>query len=248
MTDRYGLIGYPLGHSFSRKYFTEKFTSDSIDAVYELHQLEDINLINRLLGEPHIKGLNVTIPHKQKVIAFLDELSPEARAINAVNVIKVDHIDGKLKLTGYNTDAPAFEHELNDFWKKPPGNAMILGTGGASAAVAYILQKNGWKFTFVSRYDKNRQDVIIYSDITPEIMAATQLIINTTPLGMVPNTDTLPPILYDSLTTDHYIFDLVYNPDITLFMKEAGKRGAYTRNGMGMLYRQADLAWYIWQE
>lgn len=125
---------------------------------------------------------------------------------------------------------------------------MILGTGGASAAVAYILRKLGWKYNFVSRYDQKRQDVISYSDLTSEIMSATQLIVNTTPLGMSPNIDTLPPIPYNCITTNHYIFDLVYNPEITLLMKEAGKRGAFTKNGLGMLYRQADLAWQIWHE
>lgn len=248
MTSRYGLIGFPLSHSFSKTYFKEKFTRESIDAVYDLFPLEDINGLPGLIKEnPDIRGLNVTIPHKQQVVKFLDSVSDEAARINAVNVVKVFVKPNGYRLEGYNTDAPAFESELIDFAGTQPSNALILGTGGASAAVAYVLGKLGWEYKFVSR-SPEKEDTIGYLQLNEGIIAQTRLIVNTTPLGMYPGISGCPAIPFSFINADHLLFDLVYNPEQTTFLLNGMKYGAKTRNGLGMLHKQAEMAWEIWKK
>ncbi len=248
MTNRYGLIGFPLGHSFSKKYFTNKFLNHSIDAVYDLFPLEDVSQLHTILTEfTDLIGLNVTIPHKQKIIPLLDSISDEAAIINAVNTIRISRVNGKPFLEGYNTDAPAFEAELIEFTSGQKRIALILGTGGASAAVAYVLGELGWEYQFVSRNAK-KPNSITYADLTESIVSKSKLIINCTPLGMHPDIDTLPQIPYSAVTPQHYLFDIVYNPELTAFLIRGKQQGAHIRNGLGMLHRQAELAWDIWQK
>jgi shikimate dehydrogenase len=247
MASTYGLIGFPLGHSFSKIYFNKKFAIENIDAIYNLYPLENIDNIVKLVADiPYLKGLNVTIPYKQKIIPFLSKLSPEASQINAVNTITIVKQNGQIALTGYNTDAPAFQSELTDFYGCNTGRALILGTGGASAAVAYILGKLNWKFSFVSRNPQGN-NIIGYNEITESFIENIDLIVNTTPAGMFPKIGDAPGIPYQYLKSKHYLFDLVYNPENTTFMKEGSARGAKVRNGLGMLHKQAELAWNIWQ-
>lgn len=247
MKKRYGLIGYPLGHSFSRVYFTAKFNNEHIDADYDLFPLEDISQLKKLLeGNPDIAGLNVTIPHKQRIIPLLDRLSDEVSMINAVNVVKITRQNNDLILHGYNTDAPAFESELLEFTGKEPGFALVLGTGGAAAAVTYVLGKHGWTYSMVSRQPESGS-VLSYNDLTESVFNKAKLIVNTTPLGMFPNTEGYPSIPYHLITSKHYLFDLVYNPETTTFLEKGSQQGANTRNGLGMLYKQAEYAWKIWQ-
>lgn len=247
MFSRYGLIGYPLSHSFSKKYFTGKFSSLKIDSLYDLFPIESIADLPNLLNEhDDLKGLNVTIPYKRQIIDLLDELSDEARKINAVNTVKISRVNNKIYLKGFNTDAPAFESELIDFTNNTKGNALILGTGGASAAVAFVLEKLDWDFHFVSRKPSNEK-TISYDALDDALMQKTKLIVNTTPVGMYPNLDNLPKIPYSGLSGNHFLFDLVYNPELTEFLKKGQMQGAKIRNGLGMLHKQAELAWSIWQ-
>ncbi len=247
MLSRYGLIGYPLSHSFSKKYFTDKFSTLKIDSLYELFPIESIADLPDLLNEhPDLKGLNVTIPYKRQIIDLLDDLSDEARKINAVNTVKISRVNNNLYLKGFNTDAPAFESELIDFTNNTKGNVLILGTGGASAAVSFVLEKLDWDFRFVSRKPSNEKS-ISYEALDDALIKKTKLIVNTTPVGMYPNLDNSPHIPYSALSGNHYLFDLVYNPELTEFLKKGQMQGAKIRNGLGMLYKQAELAWSIWQ-
>lgn len=248
MKKKYGLIGHPLGHSFSQKYFTDKFNSHNIDASYDLFPLESISELDELLKlHDGLCGFNVTIPYKQQIISKLDSLSESAASINAVNTVKVlITSDGGQHLKGFNTDAPAFEYELVNFVPDYINTALVLGTGGASAAVAFILAKLGWDFKFVSRNPAGN-NCIHYSDIDKQLMSKISLIVNTTPLGMYPEIDNYPDIPYHLLTEKHFLFDLVYNPECTAFLQKGRSRGSQIKNGKGMLYKQADLAWDIWQ-
>ena len=246
--DLYGLIGFPLGHSFSVTFFNEKFSREGIDASYRNFELEDIGQLMELLAEiPEIHGLNVTIPYKQQVIPYLTTISPQAKAIGAVNTIKLTHLaDGTLTaLEGHNTDAPAFARTLAPLLPPEAISALVLGTGGASRAVCSALEALGVNYTLVSRTPAEGR--LTYADITPEVMAANCLIGNTTPLGMSPAVDSCPPIPYELLTPDHICYDLVYNPEETLFLTKAAERGAKVKNGLDMLHLQALLAWQIWQ-
>ncbi|MCC8035497.1 MAG: shikimate dehydrogenase [Rikenellaceae bacterium] len=238
----FGLIGYPLGHSFSKKYFTDKFSAQGIqDAMYENFPLEDISMFPGLLEEnPEIAGLNVTIPYKEKIIPYLDELSPEAARIGAVNCISLE--EGKL--TGHNTDAWGFRCSLLEFIGSRKPKALILGTGGASKAVKYVLEESGMDFLTVSRTEGPGR--ITYPRLDEGVIAAHKLIINTTPLGTFPDTDSCPDIPYHLLTPEHRLYDLVYNPRQTEFMKRGMARGARTVNGYAMLSGQAERAWEIW--
>lgn len=248
MKSRYGLIGYPLGHSFSKSYFTEKFKKNSIEAVYDLFPLEQIESLDKLLqSEEGLVGLNVTIPFKQQVIPLLDKISEEATDMNSVNVIKILRRNSNLYLEGYNTDAPAFESELIDLAGEIAGNALILGTGGAASSVAYILKKRGWEIQYVSRNPQSK-DTLGYSEITEFLLKQTRLIVNATPVGMFPYIDKCPVFPYHLLSNEHYLFDLIYNPDKTLFLQKGELQGAKIKNGLGMLYKQAELAWEIWQK
>ena len=241
---KYGLIGFPLSHSFSKKYFTEKFRSESIEnVVYELFPLENIGMLQDLLNsEPLLHGLNVTIPYKQEVMKYLDILSPVVEEINACNCIKI--VEGKL--IGYNTDVIGFEKSLKKKLKIHHKNAIILGTGGAAKAVEFVLRKNGISYIQVSR--NKSETAVSYEELTPEIISTHNLIINTTPLGMYPEIDAAPNIPYSCISKSHYLFDLVYNPSETLFLKQGRVLGADTENGADMLVDQAEASWEIWNE
>ena len=239
---KYGLIGFSLSHSFSKKYFTEKFGKEAIsNSSYELFPLENIEMLPHLLdAEPMLHGLNVTIPYKQEVMQFLDILSPVVEEINACNCIKI--VEGKL--IGYNTDVIGFEKSLKKKLKIHHNHAIILGTGGAAKAVEYVLRKNGIPYIQVSR--NKSEAAISYEELTPEIISRHNLIINTTPLGMYPEVDFAPDIPYASIGESHYLFDLVYNPSETLFLKQGRIQGADTENGADMLIDQAEASWEIW--
>ena len=242
MARSFGLIGFPLSHSFSKRYFAEKFLRENIiQNSYELYPLSAISELPQLLQEnPLLEGLNVTIPYKEQVLSYLDELSPVVQETGACNCIRIT--DGILK--GYNTDVLGFEQTL--FRKLSPHHkkALVLGTGGAAKAVHYVLKQKSISFIQVGR--QKREDVIDYESLTPEIMAEHTLIINTTPLGMYPDVDVAPAIPYDSLGEDHYLYDLVYNPAKTLFLKRGEEKGAVTENGADMLVIQAEASWDIW--
>ncbi|MBM6882460.1 shikimate dehydrogenase family protein [Bacteroides caecigallinarum] len=243
---KFGLIGYPLGHSFSKNFFNEKFHSENIDAEYvnfEIPTIEDFS--NVIKSNPTLCGLNVTIPYKEQVIGYLDELDPDAAAIGAVNVIKIEKIKGKTKLTGYNSDVMGFTQSIESLLEPNHTKALILGTGGASKAINYGLHKLGLETKFVSRSKRN-DNTITYDDITPEIMNEYKVIVNCTPTGMYPQADECPKIPYEYVTPEHLMYDLLYNPDTTLFMKNGSDRGAIVKNGLEMLLLQAFGAWEIW--
>jgi len=245
--DKYGLIGYPLGHSFSVSYFNEKFANENIDAKYINFEIPKIeNLVEILASTPDLKGLNVTIPYKEKVMQYLDTISPEARAIGAVNVIRVTHKGNNTTLKGYNSDVIGFTKSIEPMLEKYHKKALILGTGGASKAVAYGLRSLGLEYLFVSRNKK--ESVITYDEVTPELVKEYNVIVNCTPLGMYPNVDTCPDIPYEAMDSHTILYDLIYNPDETLFMKKGAKYGANTKNGIEMLLLQAFASWEFWNE
>lgn len=240
----FGLIGFPLGHSFSKKYFTQKFSDEKIDASYELYELENIQNFPQLVQQIDFSGLNVTIPYKEQIIPFLDELDDTARAIGAVNVIKFSRTGNQIHLKGYNSDAIGFLESIRPHIKPWHQEALILGTGGASKAIKYGLEQMGIMSTFVSRTAK--PDMLTYSQLTPEIIETHTLIVNATPLGTFPKTDECPDIPYHCLTPKHLLFDVVYNPEKTLFLQQAEQQGCTIVNGSGMLTGQAIAAWNIW--
>ena len=245
--DKYGLIGYPLGHSFSISYFNQKFKDEGIDAVYENFEIVSIDLLPEVLdSNPNLKGLNVTIPYKQKVIPFLDKISPEARAIGAVNVIKVIHEGKSVKLKGYNSDVIGFTQSIEPMLERYHKKALILGTGGASKAVDYGLKSLGLETVFVSRYE--RPGTIQYGNITPEVIKEYNVIVNCTPIGMYPNTEVCPELPYEAMDSHTILYDLIYNPDETLFMKKGATYGANVKNGLEMLLLQAFSSWDFWHE
>lgn len=241
----YGLLGYPLGHSFSKNYFNNKFEAEKIDAEYINFEIPDINMLMEVISEYYnLNGLNVTIPYKEQVIPFLDELDEDAANIGAVNVIKIIRENGDMRLKGYNSDIIGFCDSIAPFIKPHMKKALILGTGGAAKAVHYGLKKLGIEGQFVSR--KKSEQAITYSEIDKEIIDTHHVIVNTTPLGMYPNIDESPDIPYNLLTPDHLCYDLLYNPDETLFMKNAKAMGAATKNGLEMLLLQAFASYDIW--
>lgn len=243
MTDVYGLIGYPLTHSFSAGYFSKKFSAESIHAVYQNFPLENIARFPDLLAQqPDLKGLNVTIPHKQAVIPYLDALSDEAGAIGAVNCIAFS--EGKL--TGYNTDVVGFRESLHPLLQAHHQKALILGTGGASKAVAFTLDQLGIPFLKVSRQASS--SAISYGNISPQIVSEHTIIVNTTPLGTYPSVDSFPDFPYHLLGPQHLLYDLVYNPAETAFLTFGKQQGASIKNGLEMLHLQAESAWQIWQQ
>jgi shikimate dehydrogenase len=243
---KFGLIGYPLGHSFSKKYFTEKFFTEHIsDCSYENYPLKNLNEFRELVASNNeLCGLNITIPYKSEIIGFLDVIEPEAEEIGAVNVMKIRRPDGQLKLYGYNSDVTGIRDTLLPFIRDNVRNAMVLGTGGSSRAVCHVLKKFGLKVDLVSR--ERKPGVLIYSDIDSEIIDSTQLIINTTPLGMFPNTESKPDINYRRLNRKHILFDLVYNPELTSFLRMGAEQGCSIISGIRMLHSQAEKAWEIW--
>ena len=243
--DKYGLIGYPLGHSFSISYHNQRFADEGINAKYMNFEIPTIDDLAEVINSnPDLKGLNVTIPYKEKVMPFLDHISPEARAIGAVNVIRIEHEGNKVTLKGYNSDVIGFtksiEPMLEDYHKK----ALVLGTGGASKAVAFGLKSLGIEPVFVSRYE--RPDTIQYQSITPDVVKEYNVIVNCTPLGMYPKVNTCPDLPYEALDDHNILYDLIYNPDETLFMKKGAERGAQTKNGLEMLLLQAFASWEFW--
>lgn len=240
----FGLIGYPLTHSFSKKYFTEKFEKLSFtDHQYELFPIDSIKDFSTLIADnPNIVGLNVTIPYKQSIIPFLGELDETAKAVGAVNTIQVK--EGKL--IGYNTDVIGFSQSLKPLLHPHHERALILGTGGAAKAVAYVLKGLGIQYYFVSRERKDISNSLTYADLNEAVFNACKMVINTTPVGMYPNVEEYPAIPYEHFTAQHLAYDLVYNPIETAFMKKAAARGAHTVNGLNMLYSQAEAAWKIW--
>ena len=245
--DKYGLIGYPLGHSFSRNYFNEKFRNESIDAEYDNFEIPSIENFKEVLETtPNLRGLNVTIPYKEEVIRYLDELSPEARAIGAVNVIRVTHKGSKTVLKGFNSDVIGFTRSIESMLEPLHRKALILGTGGAAKAVDYGLKSLGLGTLFVSR--TARPGVITYNDVTPDLIRSHKVIVNCTPLGMYPHVDSCPPLPYEAMDSHTLLYDLLYNPDETLFMQKGRQQGAITKNGLEMLLLQAFASWEMWQE
>lgn len=245
--DKYGLIGFPLGHSFSRNFFNEKFENEGIKAKYinfEIPQIEDFPEI--LASNPELKGLNVTIPYKQKVMAYLDELSPEAKAIGAVNVIRVSHKGKDVVLKGFNSDVIGFTRSIEPMLEPAHKKALILGTGGASKAIEYGLKTLGLETLFVSRTKK--ENTITYEEVTPEIIKEYNVIVNCTPLGMHPKADTCPDIPYEAMDGHTILYDLIYNPDETLFLTKGAKYSATTKNGLEMLLLQAFASWEFWND
>lgn len=247
-----GLIGYPLGHSYSPQLFSNKFRKLGINGRYNLFSLKDICELPSLLEcHPYLEGFNVTIPYKQSVMAYLNEISPDALEIDAVNTVKITrNLNGGYHLTGYNTDWIGFARSFGPI-AGDCRTALVLGVGGASHAIGYALRRMNIKYTYVSRNPESHRmtdaEVISYEDVTHGILAETGAIINCTPLGMYPSTETAPPLPYEDLQPGCICHDLVYNPDITMFMRKGAERGATVKNGLHMLLGQADEAWDIWR-
>lgn len=244
-TNEYGLIGNPLVHSFSEKFFSGKFKTEVIKATYTNFELEDIGELMELIAEhPHLQGFNVTIPYKEQILPYLSEITPEAEEIGAVNVVKIENAGLRdFRLIGYNTDSPAFKETIRYIPGDCERKAIVLGTGGASKAVEKALEALDYTVHKVSRTPSGEQ--LSYYDL-PEIINDYSLIVNTTPLGTFPNVESSPKIPYDKLTARHFCYDLVYNPPVTEFIKKCAERGCAVKNGLEMLHRQALLSWEIW--
>jgi len=257
----YGLIGYPLTHSFSKKYFTEKFEKEKIpEHVYDLYELSNLSDFPELLrANPKLCGLNVTVPHKIGVVRYMDWVSPEAKEVGAVNCIRISAEspvaaafsgevgiqDHDFKLEGFNTDVYGFEHSLKPLLKKHHTKALLLGNGGAARAVKCVLDKLGIEYILVTR--KAGRDHVLFKDLTKKMMQEHTLIINTTPVGTSPHVDECPPIPYEHITADHLLYDLIYNPEQTLFLTKGLEQGAAIKNGYEMLLLQAEKSWEIWK-
>lgn len=245
--DKYGLIGYPLVHSFSISYFNEKFESEGIDAVYENYEIPTIEQLPEVLDtNPELRGLNVTIPYKEKVISYLDSLSPEASEIGAINVIKVEHKGKKTVLKGYNSDVIGFTRSIEPLLESYHKKALILGTGGASKAIEFGLRSLKLETLKVSRTGKD--GAIRYTDITPEMVKEYNVIVNCTPCGMFPHADECPDLPYEAMDNHTLLYDLIYNPDETLFLTKGKKQGAVIKNGLEMLLLQAFASWEFWNK
>lgn len=242
---KYGLIGFPLGHSFSKKFFSEKFANENIDAQYDLYELPNISDFAKLAHDNSISGLNVTIPYKEQVMPFLHEIDATAAAIGAVNVIKFSVVEANVVLKGFNTDAIGFDNSISQLLKPHHKKALILGTGGASKAIKYVLEQKGIQSTYVSRNAK--ENALTYDQLDEKTMDSYHIIVNATPLGTFPKVDSCPDIPYHLLTEKHLLYDVVYNPSITLFMQKGLDAGATVINGEQMLHEQAIAAWQIWQ-
>jgi shikimate dehydrogenase len=243
---QYGLIGYPLGHSFSKRFFTEKFENDQINAIYESYPIDNIQKLTKLIASVELSGLNVTIPYKEQVIPFLDELDKDAAEIGAVNVIKFIRSNNTLTLKGFNTDAIGFENSIRPLLNPHHSKALILGTGGASKAIKFVLQKLGLETVYVSRTPTIGR--LTYGELNEMILSDFTVIVNASPVGTFPNVDTCPAIPYQFLTDKHLLYDVVYNPTETLFLKKGREQGAVGLNGEQMLVEQALAAWEIWNK
>jgi len=239
---RFGLLGYPLSHSFSQKYFTEKFAQLGLtDCVYENFSLPTIQELSVVLQEKtDLCGFNITIPYKKQVLSFLDEVSPVVAEIGACNCVQIK----AGKLTGYNTDVVGFEQSLKPFLQLHHTKALVLGTGGASAAVEYVLRKLGITVQYVSRVASD--NAIAYEQVDEKILSTHHLLINTTPLGMYPKVTECPDLPYRFLSLQHHLYDLIYNPAETQFLSNGKAQGATTQNGQEMLIGQAEESWRIW--
>lgn len=242
---KYGLIGYPLGHSFSMGYFNEKFKNEAINAVYENFEIPDIQDITTVIGSnPDLAGFNVTIPYKEKVMDYLDYIAPEAAEIGAVNVVKVTHNGERALLKGFNSDVVGFVHSIKPLLRPLHKKALVLGTGGASKAVEYGLRKLGLETIKVSRIEKD--NTITYGQVTPELLSEYKVIVNCTPCGMAPHFDECPNLPYDSIDDSFLLYDLIYNPEETLFLRKGKEKDATVKNGLEMLLLQAEEGWNIW--
>jgi len=240
---KFGLIGFPLSHSFSQKYFTEKFEKERIqDCSYSNFSIKEIGELPAILSDPELRGLNVTIPHKRAVLDLLHRKDTVVEAIGACNCIKIENG----LLLGYNTDVTGFEGSLVKKLADHHLQALVLGTGGASKAVEYVLEKRGIGYRMVTRQPREGKDDLRYEEVDATLLHAFTLVINTTPLGMYPKVEECPPLPYEALGAQHYLFDLVYNPAETMFLRKGRERGAVTENGYDMLAGQAEAAWDIW--
>ena len=245
---KFGLIGYPLGHSFSKKYFTDKFAREQIpDSSYHNFPIEDINRLPTLiLDNPDLCGLNVTIPYKSAVLRYIDVAEPEVNEIGAANVLKIKRIGNTISICGFNSDITGIRDSITPVLTPDVKNVLILGTGGSSKAVSHTMEKLGLSVILVSRESKD--NILSYNDLTADILRNTDIIINTTPLGMFPEISGKPDIDYDLLEGKHILFDLVYNPEETAFLKEGKERGCRIISGLKMLYSQAERSWEIWND
>ena len=240
----YGLIGKEIDYSFSRNYFNQKFKNEGlVNSLYENFDCKNLAQAIEALKHKNLKGVNVTIPYKEKIIPYLDNISKEAKDIMAVNTISFNN---QGELIGHNTDCYGFQKSLFENINKKTKNALILGTGGASKAIRYVLKRNSIKYKTVSR--KRNQGDFIYIELDRDIMSNFELIVNTTPLGTYPNTEKCPDINFDHITKNHILFDLIYNPIKTTFLKNGKIKGAKTVNGYDMLIYQAEKSWSIWNE
>lgn len=248
---KYGLIGYPLGHSFSKAFYDRKIRAENIPNVqYDLYPLEDIHQFPSLIGHSsELYGVNVTIPHKISVLNYLHQLSPEAQTIGAVNCIQIQR-SGTADpfMIGYNTDAYGFEMSLTPLLRAHHTRALILGNGGAAKAVMYVLDKLGIAWQIVSRQPILDYNQLAYTDLNQEVIQAHTLIVNTTPLGTYPDIASCPDLPYAFLDNSHLLYDLVYNPTETLFLRRGNEAGADTKNGYHMLELQAEKNWDIWTQ
>jgi shikimate dehydrogenase len=243
----FGLIGFPLAQSFSQKYFTQKFKDENIDARYLNFEMEDINELPELLEHhAYIAGFSITIPHKEKIFKFLNELDASARDIEACNAVKVTWKNKTPILKGYNTDVIGFSESIQPLLKEHHKKALILGTGGAAKAIAYGLKKLGLEYKYVSRNKK--ADSLTYSELNQTNLNEYHVLVNCTPLGMYPNIEQCPDVPYELLSDKHLLYDLTYNPETTQFMKNGLEQGASVKNGLEMLHLQAEAAWKIWNE
>lgn len=244
--DQYGLIGFPLGHSFSRKFFTKKFENEQIGAEYLNFEIPDANqLLDVVREHPNLRGLNCTIPHKQAIIPLLDEMSDEAREIGAVNVIRIRrNADGTAHLKGFNSDIIGFMDSIRPLLKPSHKRALILGTGGASKAIRVGLEKLGLEWKYVSR--RHAEGQFTYEELTPKIIREWPVIVNCSPVGMYPHVDESPALPYEAMTKHNLLFDLVYNPLETQFMQRGAAQGATVKNGLEMLHLQAISSWVFW--
>jgi shikimate dehydrogenase len=245
---KFGLIGYPLGHSFSKMYFSEKFEREKIsNCQYENYPITGIDLLEELISNnPELHGLNVTIPYKTSVIKYLDSIDEQAEAVGAVNVLKIIRNSKGTILKGFNSDIDGFRNSISQYLGKKVSNALVLGTGGGAKAVCYVLRQFGISITSVDII--KLEGALTYSEITNNILISNQLIVNATPMGMFPDITGRPDLDYSCLNKDHILFDLVYNPELTAFLKTGKEQGCTIISGINMLYGQAERSWEIWND
>jgi len=245
---KFGLIGKFLDHSWSNEYFHQKFIREKINnCVYENFPLGDLNGLRKLvLDDSELSGLNITIPYKLEILQYLDELDPAAEAIQAVNCMQISRRGSSVHLKGFNTDMVAFQESLKPLLLETHRKALVLGTGGSSRAVCHALKELDMEYSIVSR--QKQKGALTYADLNEQIISGHQIIINATPVGMYPNEDQCLPMPYHYLTSQHLLYDLIYNPEETLFLKKGRETGAQVKNGLEMLHLQAELSWEIWNE